>query len=163
MFTYLGSLVQLCCGERVKERKKVKSLSCVQLFATPWTVACTRLLCPCDFLGMSTGVGCHFLLQGIFPTHGSNPGLVGREGHCKQIPLACVKSACSIWITMDLPQPRVSCGFQVYTAQAPGCSARSLSKRALCFVHFPGLSCSGSWVLRKGTDQDGLWVLCPSK
>ena len=25
--------------------------------------------------GKSTGVGCHFLLQGIFPTQGSNPGL----------------------------------------------------------------------------------------
>ena len=27
------------------------------------------------FLGKSTGVGCHFLLQGIFPTQGSNSGL----------------------------------------------------------------------------------------
>ena len=27
------------------------------------------------FLGNSTGVGCHFLLQGIFLTQGSNPGL----------------------------------------------------------------------------------------
>ena len=47
---------------------KVKSLSRVQLFATPWTVACTRLLHPWDFLDKSTGVGCHFLLQGVFPT-----------------------------------------------------------------------------------------------
>ena len=39
---------------------KVKSLSCLRLFATPWTVACTRLLRPWDFPGMSTGVGCHF-------------------------------------------------------------------------------------------------------
>ena len=29
----------------------------------------------------NTGVGCHALLQGIFPTQGSNPGLL----HCKQI------------------------------------------------------------------------------
>ena len=28
----------------------------------------TRLLCPWDFPGRNTGVGCHFLLQGIFPT-----------------------------------------------------------------------------------------------
>ena len=27
----------------------------------------TRLLCPWDFLGKNTGVGCHFLLQGIEP------------------------------------------------------------------------------------------------
>ena len=31
-----------------------------------------RLLCPWDFPGHNTGVGCHFLLQGIFPTKGSN-------------------------------------------------------------------------------------------
>ena len=32
-----------------------------------------RLLCPWDSPGMSTGVGCHFLLQGIFPIQGWNP------------------------------------------------------------------------------------------
>ena len=31
--------------------------------------------------GKNTGVGCHALLQGIFPTRGSNPGL----SHCRQI------------------------------------------------------------------------------
>ena len=41
-------------------------------FVTPWTVA-TRLLCPWDFPGKTIGVGCHFLLWGIFPTQGSNP------------------------------------------------------------------------------------------
>ena len=29
-----------------------------------------------DFPGKSTGVGCHFFLQGIFLTQGSNPGLL---------------------------------------------------------------------------------------
>ena len=67
-------------ASRFSLKVKVKSLSCLQLFATPWTVACTRLLHPWDFLGKSTGVGCHFLLQGIFPTQGSNPGLP----HCRQ-------------------------------------------------------------------------------
>ena len=41
----------------------------------------TGLLCPWDFPGYSTGVDCHFLLQGIFPTQGSNPGLP----HCRQM------------------------------------------------------------------------------
>ena len=43
---------------------------------------CTPIgfLCPWDFPGNSTGVDCHFLLQGIFPTQGSNPGLP----HCRQ-------------------------------------------------------------------------------
>ena len=35
-----------------------------------------RLLCPWDFSVKSTGVGCHFLLQGIIRTQGSNPGLL---------------------------------------------------------------------------------------
>ena len=41
----------------------------------------TWLLCPWDFPGNSTGVDCHFLLQRIFPTQGSNPGAprVGRR------------------------------------------------------------------------------------
>ena len=34
-----------------------------------------QVLCPWDFPGKSTGAGCHFLLQGIFPAQGSNPGL----------------------------------------------------------------------------------------
>ena len=39
-----------------------------------------RLLCPWDFPGKNTGAGCHFLLQGIFPTQDSNADL-----HCRQI------------------------------------------------------------------------------
>ena len=39
-------------------------------FATPWTVAHQAPLCPWDSPGKNTGVGCHFLLQGIFPTQG---------------------------------------------------------------------------------------------
>ena len=52
--------------------EKAKSLSHVRLFATPWTA---RLLRPWDSPGKNTGVGCHFLLQQIFPTQGSNSGL----------------------------------------------------------------------------------------
>ena len=58
---------------------KVKSFSRALLFATPWIVACTKLLRPWDFQGKSTGVGCHFLFQGIFPTWGSNPGIEPRS------------------------------------------------------------------------------------
>ena len=60
---------------------QVESLSHARLFATPWIVACIKLLRPWDFQGKSTGVGCHFLLQGIFPTQGSNLGL----SHCRQM------------------------------------------------------------------------------
>ena len=54
--------------------------SCLTL-VTPWTQAPARLLCPWDSPGKNTGVGYHFLLQGMFLTHGSKPGLL----HCRQI------------------------------------------------------------------------------
>ena len=46
----------------------------VQLFATPWTVACEVPL-SMEFSRPEYGVDSHFLLQGIFPTLGLNPGL----------------------------------------------------------------------------------------
>ena len=35
-----------------------------------------RVFCPWNFAGKNSAVGCHFLLQGIFPTQGSNPHLL---------------------------------------------------------------------------------------
>ena len=53
--------------------------SCFRLFATLWTV--TRHTPPSmGFSSKNTGVGCHFLFQGIFPTQGSKPGLL----HCRR-------------------------------------------------------------------------------
>ena len=49
---------------------KWKLLSCVQLFATD------GLYSPWNSLGQNTGVGTLSLLQEIFPTQGSNPGLL---------------------------------------------------------------------------------------
>ena len=46
--------------------------SCLILW-DPMNCSPTRLLCPWDFPAKNTGVGCHFLLQGIFPTQLSNP------------------------------------------------------------------------------------------
>ena len=51
----------------------MKSLRRVRLFAS-------RLLCPWDFPGKDTGVGCQFLLQEIFPIQGLNLVLP----HCRQ-------------------------------------------------------------------------------
>ena len=45
-------------------------LSHVWLFETLWDPG--RLHCPWNFPGKNTGACCHFLLQGIFPTQGSN-------------------------------------------------------------------------------------------
>ena len=61
----------------------ILSLSvCAQLlqsrlpFCDPMDLQPTRLLCPWDFPGKTTGVGCHALPQGIFLTQGSNPHLL---------------------------------------------------------------------------------------
>ena len=54
--------------------------SCVWLFVTLWLEP-ARLLCPWDSPGKNTRVCCHFLLQAIFLTQGSNPGLL----HCRKI------------------------------------------------------------------------------
>ena len=46
-----------------------------QILATPRTAACQDPL-SMDFSGKNPGVGCHFLLQGIFRTQGSNTCLL---------------------------------------------------------------------------------------
>ena len=55
-------------------------LTHIQLFVIPQIVP-ARLLCPLDSPGKNTRVGCHALLQGIFPTQESNHGLL----HCRRI------------------------------------------------------------------------------
>ena len=54
--------------------------SYLTLFVNPYTIALSRLLCPWNSV-QSTRVGCHSLLQGIFPTQGLNLGLP----HCRQV------------------------------------------------------------------------------
>ena len=50
--------------------------------AAPWTVcSLPDSSAHGDSLGQNTGVGCHALLQKIFPTQVSNPGLL----HCRKI------------------------------------------------------------------------------
>ena len=50
----------------------VKRLNLCPTLLPPQGLQPTRLLCPQDFPSQNTGVGCHFLLQGIFLTQGSN-------------------------------------------------------------------------------------------
>ena len=55
----------------------------VQLFET-YRLRPSRFLCPWDTPGNIPGVSCHALLQGIFLSHESNPGLLCLL-HCRQI------------------------------------------------------------------------------
>ena len=59
---------------RASARTCTCALSHVQLSAALWTVARQTPLSR-ESPGKSTGVGCYFLLLGIFPTQGSNPCL----------------------------------------------------------------------------------------
>ena len=52
-----------------------------------------RFLCPWNFLGKNTGVGCHFLLQGIFPTQGSNWCLLAST---------CIGRFFTTWATWEI-------------------------------------------------------------
>ena len=71
IYIYIHKLLLYLC-EKV-------SHSVVSDSVTSGTVV-LQLLCPWGFPG-NIGVGCHFLLQGIFPAQGLNPDLL----HCRQI------------------------------------------------------------------------------
>ena len=57
-----------------------------------------RLLCPQDFPGKNTGMGCHFLLQGIFQTRRLNPSLLRCRWilYCRGPREALLKQVCDV-------------------------------------------------------------------
>ena len=59
----------------IESERRKWSCSVVSNSLRPHGLQPTRLLSPWDSPGKNTGVGCHFLLQGIFWTQGSNPGV----------------------------------------------------------------------------------------
>ena len=56
----------------------LSALSCSVVFDSlqPFGLQTARLLCPWDCSGKNTGVGSHFLLQGIFQASGVKPSLL---------------------------------------------------------------------------------------
>ena len=76
----------------------------------------SRLLCPWDFPGKNTGVGCHFLLQKICPAKGLNWGLpqcrqalYHQENHQKVPPYLfnLLQSLCFVTIFYNyIPSPK---------------------------------------------------------
>ena len=104
----------------------------------------TRLCRPWDFPGKNTGVGCHFLLQGIFPTQGLNPGLL----HCRQTlyhlshqgrdqtQVSCIAGrVLTIWATREAPMARWAVG-----------KSQLLPAGAICWVSIR-LGCEGNGAL----------------
>src|SRR5574337_649435 len=83
--------------------------------AIPWTVACP-VLYPWNSPSQSTGVGSLFLLQGIFPTQGLNPGFP----HCRRI-LYQLSHQGRPWMAngiSDLTWPALSSDFHWAPSQA---------------------------------------------
>ena len=86
MDTCIGMAESLCCSP---ETITTLLISYVLCFVTQsYSTLCDPKDCSPpgfsvhgDSPGKNTGVGYHALLQGIFPTQGSNPGLL----HCRQI------------------------------------------------------------------------------
>ena len=73
-----------------------------------------RLLYPWDLPGKNTGVGCHFLLQGIFLTQGSDPSLLHWQADslpltlwtvARQAPLSMGFSRQEYWNGLPFPSP----------------------------------------------------------
>ena len=84
-------------------------------FVTPCTkVACQAPLCM-GFPGKNTGVGCHALLQGIFPPQESNPGPL----HCRQI-LYCLSHQGSLQIHRLLPKDKRRYSVQLHINKLDG-------------------------------------------
>ena len=91
-------------------------LSCVRLLASPMDHSLPGTSVHGDSPGKNTGVGYHFLFQGIFPTQGSNPCLP----HSRQIlyhlrhqgsPWILEGEACAFFRVSSWPRnrTRVSC------------------------------------------------------
>ena len=65
----------------MESKSESVSHSVVSNSLQPYGLQPTSLLCPWDSPGENIGVSCHSLLQGLFPTQGSNQGLL----HYRQI------------------------------------------------------------------------------
>ena len=84
----------------------------------PYGPSLARLLCPWDSPGKNTRVGCHALLQRIFPTQGSNPSLLcllhWQESSLSPVPPGKPSSKASIFsLTLSIS------GFQVSGLSPP--------------------------------------------
>ena len=91
----------------------------------PYGLEPTRFLCLWDSPGNNTGVGCHFLLQGIFLTQGSNRQLLcllhWQVGSLPPVPPGKPRALCLI-----VPWWRVLKG-----------TGQSHTERLLCVMHPP--------------------------
>ena len=94
----------------------------VDSFSTPWAVTHhIPMESPWDFPGKNTGVGCHFLLQGIFPTPGSNTRLPHHSGFFTAEPPGRVKK---VLVTTEPPEKPVPCCLSILKVRVCICQPR---------------------------------------
>ena len=111
----------------------------------------TRLLCPWDYPSKNTGVGCHFLLQGIFLTQGLNPCLLHWQEDSLPLSHQCVvitarSDSVIPWTIAHLQAP-LSVGIlqaRIMEWIAMPRASSWLRDR----THISYASCIGIWVLR---------------
>ena len=95
------------------------------ILCAPWNIAHqVRFLCPCDFPGKNTGVGCHFLLQGIFLTQGLNLHFLPWQED--SLPLSHLRSPATRINTVLLGALTESV---TGAGPEPGCCTASLTQR----------------------------------
>ena len=98
--SYIGSATQPLKGHVflfTAHESEIESCSLLPESLQPSGLQPANLLCPWSSPGTNTGVGCHFLLQGIFPTQGLNQGLP----HCSQILYTLQRKCISLCISPE--------------------------------------------------------------
>ena len=91
----------------------------------------SRLLFPWDFPGKNAGVGCHYLLQGIFLIQGLNQGLL----HCRQIfTIWATREALELWWWRKL----------LRVLWTPKRSNQSIQRKPTLNIHWKHWCCSWS-------------------
>ena len=80
-FPWKRSRISLLSTTVLTPSLKVLVTQLCSTLCNPMDYIFCHLLCPWDSPGKNTGVGSQSLLQGIFQTQGSNPGLL----HCRQL------------------------------------------------------------------------------
>ena len=118
---YMNRLVQ-----RLSENELGEVTQSCPTLCDPVDCSPLRLLCPWDSPGKNTGVGCHFLLQGIFLTQGSNPGLP----HCRQTLYPLSRQGSPRAVVVLTTSSNIShIGYAFYQElQSDKCKAKILSK-----------------------------------
>ena len=127
VITYLGLLVQLCCGDRGTLQRNTAGV-CEE---------CSQFM---DHTGFATAQG-----RVCFP-----------DLHCSGSRVPCKD-------TVPRGPCIMKCTSQVYATQVLGYSTRAQTGWAVCFVSFPGLNCSGNWVLGEHTVPGGPFILITSR